>query len=210
MRQVPYHGNPGNACALACYPMVAQYLLPDAHITFEQLGVIAKWHPGYVIWAPPVYQWLMEQGICIADYDAIDYRAWAAEGVEGLKKSIPPKEFQWYQENTYDLDEVTRSLTQALRHSNFTSVHRKPSWGDVVAEYRKPGICDLVLNLNALNGQPGFVSHRVVLIQLSENQVVFHDPNADGSGAYRHEPLKHFQTVFESIESSELVRYSRA
>lgn len=49
MKQAPYQPNPGNACALACYTMIAQYLLPKEHITFEQLGVIGNWRKGYVI-----------------------------------------------------------------------------------------------------------------------------------------------------------------
>ena len=37
-------------------------LLPDAGITFEQLGKVADWHPGYVVWEAPAFVWLMERG----------------------------------------------------------------------------------------------------------------------------------------------------
>ena len=86
MKQVPYHGNPGNACALACYTMVAQYLLPDMHITFEQLAKLADWKEGYVVWGFPAWKWLMDQGLYVVDYDVIDYEAWAKDGVSGLRK----------------------------------------------------------------------------------------------------------------------------
>lgn len=55
MKQVPYHDNPGNACALACYTMVTQYLLPDVDITFEQLGQLSDWQPVYVVWETPAF-----------------------------------------------------------------------------------------------------------------------------------------------------------
>jgi len=46
MKQVPNHSNPGNACALACYTMIAQYLLPGRNITFKQLAKITDWKKG--------------------------------------------------------------------------------------------------------------------------------------------------------------------
>lgn len=208
MKQVPYHDNPGNACALACYTMIAQYLLPDAKITFEQLGKIAGWREGYVVWEFPIWRWLMDKHVFITDYDVIDYDAWANEGVSGLKSSIPEKEFKWYEENTYDLNEVTKQIRQAFAHPSLTYIHQKPTWNDVVAEYHKPGICDIVLNSRFLNRQKGFAAHRVVLVELTDKEVIFHDPNHDGSGEYRNEPIEHFRKAFENIESPALARYS--
>lgn len=208
MKDVPYHDNPGNACALACYTMVAQYLLPKANITFEQLAKIGNWREGYVVWEFPIWKWLMDKGIYITDYDVIDYDAWAKDGVSGLQNSIPAEEFNWYKENTYDLDEVTGHIQEAFAHSNFNYIRKKPDWDDVVAEYNRPGICDLVLNSHALNRKEGFAAHRVVIIEITDTEVVFHDPNYEGSGAYRHEPIDHFRKAFEAIESPALARYS--
>jgi len=210
MKQVPYRDNPGNACALACYTMVAQHLLPKEGISFEQLGKIAGWRKGYVVWEFPVWKWLMDRGVYITDYDAIDYKTWARDGVDGLKKSVPPKEFDWYNKNTYDLHEVTGHLQEVFAHNHFTFNQRKPTWENIVAEYNKPGICDIVLNSKALNREEGFAAHRVVLIEITDSEVIFHDPNHDGSGAYRHEPIQHFRRAFEAMESPALARYSLA
>jgi hypothetical protein len=35
--------------------MVAQYLLPDANITFEKLGKLSDWHLGYIVWEAPAF-----------------------------------------------------------------------------------------------------------------------------------------------------------
>lgn len=208
MKNVPYQDNPGNACALACYTMIAQYLLPDAGITFEQLGKVAGWRKGYVVWEFPIWKWLMDHGVYIVDYDVINYVAWAKDGVSGLQRSVPEEEFKWYQANTYDLKEVTAHIRKAFNHSNFSFIHRKPTWDDVLAEYNQPGICDIVLNSHALNSKEGFAAHRVVLIEVDNKEVVFHDPNYDGSGAYRHESVARFRKAFESMESPALARYS--
>lgn len=209
MRKVPYQNNPGNACALACYIMIAQYLLPDAGITFEQLGKVGDWRKGFVVWEFPIWKWLMDKGLHITDYDAIDYDAWVKDGVEGLKRSVPEEEFKWYETNTFNLNEVTGHIREVFDHSNFSFVHGKPTWEDVVTEYAKPGICDIVLNSRTLNHKEGFAAHRVVLIELNAKEVIFHDPNYDGSGEYRHESIEHFKKAFETIESPALARYSR-
>jgi hypothetical protein len=207
MRQVPYHDNPGNACALACYTMAAQYLLPDVGITFEQFGKIADWHPGYVVWEASVFPWLMDQGIRIVYYDVIDFEAWLSSGIEGLRKTIPPDELKWYQDNTYNFDGLAEHIKAMFAHPNFTYIQRGPTWEDIIAENAKPGICDVTLNSQILNHKEGFAAHRVVLIAITDEEVIFHDPNEDGSGAYRHEPITHFRKALDT-SSSCLVRYS--
>jgi hypothetical protein len=210
MQHIPYHPNPGNACALACYTMVGQYLLPDEQITFDQLSATANRREGYVVWEFPIWKWLMDRGVHITDYDVIDYHAWAKDGVSGLQNSVPADEFAWYKTNTYDLNEVTEHIQTAFDHPNFSFHHRKPTWDDVLAEYNKPGICDIVLNSKALNHEDGFAAHRVVLIEVTDSEVVFHDPNSKGDGAYRREPVAHFRKAFETIASPALARYSLA
>lgn len=208
MKQVPYHGNPGNACALACYTMAAQYLLPNKNFTFEQLAKIAGWRKGYVVWGFELWKYLMDQGIHVIDYDTFDYAAWANEGIEGLKKTVPPQELKFYEENTYDLEAESGLAQQMLEHPNFTNVKRKPTWDDVLSEFRKPGICDVTLNSRLLNHEQGFVIHRVILLDITSQEVIFHDPNGDWSGKNRREPLKFFRKVFETMEGPELARYS--
>jgi len=208
MKQAPYHDNPGNACALACYTMVAQYLLPDLNVTFEQLGKIGDWHKGYVIWEFPIWNWLLDRGIYISNYEPADEVSWANGGIEGLKKSISTEEFTWYEKNTYSLAAVTKDLQKTLINPHFTYIHRQPLWQDVINEHAKSGICDITLNLQALNHKDGLDVHRVVLLDITNTEVVFHDPNFSGSGIYRREPIGHFRKALENLESRALARYS--
>lgn len=208
MKKIPYHGNPGNACALACYTMTAQYLLPDKNLTFEKLAKIAHWRKGYVVWAFRVWEYLMDLGVHITDYDSIDYEAWITGGVKGLQASLPDQEFEYIRKNTYDLEEEGKLAKLALHHPNFTYILKKPTWEDVVKEFNKPGICELSLNSRQLNRCKGFALHRVVLIDITDKEVVIHDPNEDGSGSYRREPLEFFREVFETPEAPEICHYS--
>lgn len=207
MKNVPYHANPGNACALACYTMVAQYLLPDKRTSFEELAKLAEWKKGYLVWGFSVWEWLMNQGVHMIDYDVIDYEAWAKDGVEGLRKSVPVKEFKFYKDNTFDLELESKKVNLMLNHSNFTYVRRKPTWADVVREHEKPGVCDVTLNSRVLNQTDGFSLHRVALLDITDTKVVFNDPDKAGKGAGRRESLAHFRKSFEDVEAPELARY---
>lgn len=188
--------------------MAAQYLLPGRDITFERLAKIADWKKGYVVWGFPAWKWLMDQGLYMIDYDSIDYEAWAKEGAAGLKKSVPAKEFAYYEENTFDLEAESKRVTLMYDHPHFTYIQHTPIWDDIVNEFNKPGICDVTLNSRFLNRQKGFVGHRVILIDISDDEVVFHDPNHDGTGAYRRESINHFQQSVAAFGSPELARYS--
>lgn len=207
MREVPYHGNPGNACALACYTMAAQYLLPNENITFEQLGKIADWRPGYVVWAFPVWKWLMDRGLKITDYDVIDYDAWVKDGISGLKSTVSEKEFQFYEENTYDLEQTGKQAKAAFDHPNFTYFQKNLTWHDVLDNFNKPGICDISIDGRLLNDKPGFSLHRVLLVDITDEAVTFHDPNFENNGDYRKLPIQTFRSNFESLDSPELARY---
>lgn len=205
---VPYEANPGNACALACYTMVARYLLPNEDITFAKLAKIADHRPGYVVWGFAVWQWLMDRGVHISDMDIIDYEAWSRDGVSGLENSVSAEEFDFYRNNTFDLAAETQNITLVFGHRNFRYINKKVAWKNVETEFNKPGICDLTLNSRVLNHREGLVVHRVVLLDISDKFVIFHDPDGGASGAYRREPIDHFRRSFESLNGGEIARYS--
>jgi hypothetical protein len=190
--------------------MVGQYLLPEESISFEQLGEIADWHKGYVVWAYPVWQWMMDKGVKITDFDVIDYEGWANEGVEGLKAAVSEKNFKFYKKNSYDLEETSKQLSLVSTHPNFTYIKKKLSWQDVLEEFKKPGICDVSVDGRFLNRKDGFSLHRIVLIDITKNEVVFHDPTKENDGAYKSESVNFFREAFERIDGPEMARYSLA
>lgn len=205
---VPYHGNPTNSyCALACYTMVGQYLLPNAGITFEMFGELAEYKPGYVVWAYTVWKWMLEHGVHIVDQDISDQEVWAKDGLDGLKKSVSEKEFEYYETHTYDLEAVTQQLKLVIGHPNFKCSQKKLSWSDIVEEFSKSGICDITLDGRFLSRKPGFSVHRVVILDITKNYVIFHNPRVDNKGAFQKESVVHFRNAVEKLSGPELCRY---
>ena len=54
----------------------------------------------------------MDKGICVTDYDLINFEAWVAKGVDGLKSSVPEKEFAFYLAHTKDINVYTADINR--------------------------------------------------------------------------------------------------
>ena len=48
-----------------------------------------------IVWVFKFKFWITDKSIKVADYNITDYRLWAEKGTEGLKQSIPEREFDW-------------------------------------------------------------------------------------------------------------------
>lgn len=211
MKKVPYERNRGNSCALSCYTMVARYLFPDAKVSFDDLAKIAGFRVGYVVWGFPVWQWMIDRGAEIVDYDVVDYEAWAREGLEGYQKSVSAEHFGYVAGQTFDIEKDTQNLQKLFGDSAFSFVRKKVDWSDLVGEYEKPGICEVTLDAAVLDDGRGggeMSLHRVVLLGMEDGEVVFHDPNMAGTGAYRRVPTELFREAFLAVpDGAEICRY---
>ena len=205
MLNIPYISNPGKACALACYTMTAKYFFPE--ITFEQIAKISNWEPGYVIWPFKFWLWIMDKGIKVVDYDLIDLSKWADEGMSGLKKSLSKTELDYYQKNTKNLESYSLDIQKVLKHPNFTCYKRRPVFKDLENSFQKGAVCEVVLNSNILDGEKEFVMHRVVVLDITDKDIIFHDPRKAISRPKRKESRKLFEKAWLSLSEPELCSY---
>lgn len=205
---VPYVAAPKNACALACYTMVAKYFFPKT--TFAQIAKISAWEPGYIVWPFNFWKWIMDKGIVVEDYDLISLQAWASEGCEGLKRTVSEKEFKFYQENTKDLNKLTNSIRKVMRHKNFRYHQKKPTLLDLIIAHRTGGICEVVLDARTLDRKRGFSLHRVVILNINDKEVIFHDPRQKPRPA-RRESIELFKKAWlEAVSDPELCIYRKS
>lgn len=208
-KDIPYVGNPGNACALACYTMVAKHFFPEA--TFDEIARVSRWKQGYVVWEMPFWNWILQRDIAVTNYDAIDYQLWAQEGVEGLRKAVPPEEFQYYTEKTFDIESFSHDIRSLLDDPNFTHHKRNPSWDDLMHHIEQDAVCTVVLNADALDGNDGFGLHQVVILGITDTEVVFHDPRGEGrERPARKESVEHFRYAWlERVGAPSLTAYNK-
>ncbi len=207
MLKIPYVGSSENACALACYTMTAKYFFPKT--TFKQIAEISDWKPGYIVWSFKFWLWIMDKGIKITEYDRLSLQKWVDEGVEGLKKSVPKQELDYYVKNSKDLRGLIDDIRKVMRHKNFTHHARNPKFGDLTKALKENKVCEVVFNSRALNNREGLVLHRVVVLDVNNDAVVFHDPRSEPR-PYRKENIAHFtKSWLEETSEPELCIYSK-
>jgi hypothetical protein len=207
MLKIPYEKNPGNACALACYTMTARYFFPES--SFEQIAKISGWKPGFVIWPYKFWLWILDKGIKITDFDLIDAEAWANDGLEGLRKSISTREYEFYLANTKDIDSYSVDIKKVLAHPNFIYRRQKSEWEDLVHAVKSGGVCEAVLDARTLDKKEGFSLHRVVVPGVDNGYITFHDPRGEPCPA-RTEPIDLFRKAWlEVVDEPELCVYRR-
>lgn len=188
--------------------MTARAFFPQT--TFEQIAKICDWEPGYVIWPFRFWNWIMDRGIKVVEYNTLDYNLRVEIGIEGLRRSVPHKEFDFYLKNSKDLDSHTDDIRKAFKHPNFTFHRQTPSIPLLINAVSRADICEVVLNARALDGEKGFCLHRVVVLGFLDGNVVLHDPREDplpkrriSAGVFRHAWL-------EALTEPELCVYSGA
>lgn len=207
MLQIPYEKNPNNACALSCATMVARYFFPETR--WNDIAKIVGWEPGYVVWTFKFMLWMMDRGIRITDYDLIDYEAWASKGIEGLKASVSKKEFQFYLENTKDLNAYTKDIQNIMRHKNFTYHRQKPALADLENAYKAGSVCEVTLDSGTLDGKKEFILHRVVILDVTPTEVIFHDPRKEPRPARKEARAIFEKAWLHALDASELCVYAK-
>lgn len=208
MLDIPYEKNPGNACALACYTMTSRYFFPK--VIFKQIAKISEWTPGYVVWAFKFWLWIMDKGIKIVDYDIIDLQAWAEKGIEGLKENVSEKELKYYVEHTKDIESYSDDIKKVLAHPNFTHKQERPNWNDLLEAYEDGAVCEITLDSASLDQKEGFSMHRVVVLNLDDKFITFHDPRKNKFLPKRKESIELFQKAWlEKVDGPELCIYKK-
>jgi len=151
-------------------------------ITLEEIGKISNWEPGYVVWA-----------------------------FEGLRKFVSKKEFEFYMKNTKDIGSYQDDIKKVIRHPNFSQVKEKPTYENLETAAQEEKVCEIVLNSRTLRNQEGFVLHRVVILELDGNDVVYHDPSTKHGGPNQRAARDLFTKAWlDAVSEPELCIYSLA
>jgi hypothetical protein len=98
------------------------------------------------------------------------------EGLEGLKKSVSEKEFNFYLQNTKNLESYSKDIKKVLANPNFNFHKQKPTFEMLRNAIVSGNVCEIVLDPRKLRNEEGFSLHRVVVLEINNIEVTFHDP----------------------------------
>lgn len=162
-----------------------------------------------VAWGFKFWVWIMNKGVTVTDYDLFDIKAWVAQGEKGLKQSMSEKEFEYIDKHTKDLHVLRKDVQKVSQHPNFTYHQQKPTLELLSQSILKGNPCEVVLDSHTLDRVEGFALHRVVVLDVTDSEIIFHDPR-EVPRPHRRESINHFQKAWlKAVDGPELCVYSK-
>ncbi|MBN1283476.1 MAG: hypothetical protein JXA24_06880 [Proteobacteria bacterium] len=173
--KIPFFPNTGDGtrCFQAAMRMALAVLMPERTFTDEELDRISGKSPGKWTWPTAAMIWMMEHGLDVELVEEFDYAAFAARGGDYLVERYG-EEVAAAQMANSDVD-AEREL--ARRFSRLCHVdQRVPGRADLKERLDRGSVVIVNINAAALNLQPGYSGHFVVICEAGGDLVTLHDP----------------------------------
>ena len=131
--------------------------------------------------------------------------------MESLKNEMAEQEYNFIIKNTWQIDSYANDIKKVLEHPNFTFKRERPCWNDLQRAFEEGTVCEVVLDAVTLDEQDGdIVLHRVVILDINDREIIFHDPRTNKSMPIRKEHIELFKKAWLSVlDSPELCIYKK-
>jgi hypothetical protein len=164
-------------CLQAAYGMIRQYFEPQIHMEWDRWAEITGFVPEKGTWSMAGLMWFKDHGYDVVHIAEFDYVDFALRGPEYLVDALDEEVAKW------DIKFTDFKLEQA-RAARFLRtgiwVKRAPTINDMRAYLADGYLLKCTVNLNALNGKPGYLSHALVVKGITDTEVIMHDPGLPG------------------------------
>ncbi|MCD6476997.1 MAG: hypothetical protein J7K26_02425 [Candidatus Aenigmarchaeota archaeon] len=159
-------------CLQACMKMVLKYYFPEKDFSFEQINELMGLGKRK-LWSTPV------QAVVVLDDLGLNVKCYASfnfeEYVENPMQYIKNNYNDWKTILNYlDVDLDVRFLKEAI---NRNLVENKLlMFDDIIKFFKENAIIIVILNINKFENKEGYLGHAVVITDIGEDYVEFHDP----------------------------------
>jgi hypothetical protein len=160
-------------CLPASYAMIRRYFDPDLEIDWDVWSETVGFVPDKGSWSMAGLMWFKDNGYDVVHFAAFDYGDFALRGPEYLLEALDEELAKWDIEFTdFEIEQA-----RAVRFLRSRVWKKQVPIIDDIRSYLKDGyLVKCSVNLNALNGKPGYLSHAVVVKGITETDVILHDP----------------------------------
>lgn len=190
------------SCASANYAMVASAL--KLSYSLKDILQVTKSEIGFI----PFWKFLLENNnIEIIDFNESNLKVWAENGFDFFKKEIDGKTFDFLKERITDPNKYQEDLKFLFENESFKFFNQKPNVDLLKECFFKGYVCEVMLDPWLIYGEepPRYSLHRVFIVDINDNEIIFHDPAFDGEAFYKSDVVK-FEKAFQ-IAGAELVCY---
>jgi len=190
------------SCASANYTMVGEAL--NLKSDLNDILKVTKSELGFA----PFWRWLVEkQNVKIVDFSLNNLKDWAEQGFEKFNSQTDPKVVKFFTDRIKNVDDYQNDLKFLFESGKFSFINTRPTV-DLMKEYfSKDYACDVMLDPWLIYGDnPEWYSlHRVTVLDINGDEIIFHDPASDGAEFFK-STSANFEKAFQ-IEGAELTCY---
>ena len=199
---IPFYSafpTPGHAdgvhCVETCLKMILGYFEPGAEYSIEELEKITGKQPEKGSWSFQWSLWFTDHGYNVKHYTTFDFDAFIAEGLEYIRRDYGDEVADWQDKNS----DVETARSQAKDYLKKVEIAvKKPTIADIRKELDEGAVVKPMVNSRVLNGREGYEAHSVVVLDVDNEYVWFHDP---GLPAFENRKESHelFQKAMDSF-----------
>lgn len=175
--------------------MILKYFLPDRDFSWEELEKMSAKVPGKATWPAQMLLNLETMNFDVTIIESFDAKKFIKEGAEYLREEFGADVAEW-QVSHSDIPQE-QHLYQKMLDSGVHYEFRPPTLADIKHYLTEGYLVKVSLNSKHLNHKPGYVGHSVVVYDIDDEHIVFHDPGLPAQEA-RVETLEHFESAWAS------------
>ncbi len=172
---IPFFPNTGDGthCFQAAMKMALAVLMPERTFTYDELDRISQKLPGKWTWPTAAMIWMLDNGLDPELVENFDYEEFALRGGEYLLARYGEEVGRAQIEHS----DVEREMKFARHFVEFGRIIQKaPDLSDLVSRIADGAVLIVNINACALNQEPGYSGHFVVICDVEKNSIKIHDP----------------------------------
>lgn len=126
---------------------------------------------------------------------------------------VAEDEYKFILNNTWQIDSYSEDIKKVLAHPNFIFKRERPTLQNLKDAFQRGAVCEVVLDSLILDEQekPNKISlHRVVILDITDKEITFHDPRTNNPRPKRKENIELFTKAWlERLTVPELCIYEK-
>jgi hypothetical protein len=147
---------------------------PQSTFTWEQLEELTDFIPGHGAWVYAELLALHNYGLNAKLITGFDIERFIREGIDYIESEYGKQVADYERQHPHDYPKIKRQMQQALSQN---LVQTTPGRLDDVRQFiDNKWYVMMMLNSKALNGEPGYTGHRVLVYGYDDHGVIMHDP----------------------------------
>lgn len=174
MKDVPFYANREDdmSCTLAVYRSILRYFTGKEY-SWQEVEQLSGFQNGIAAWTVQIWTNLAKQGFDICMVENFDYASYLQKGMDYLQTIYKPEEIDWLlkHSNLANIKPFIPEFLKTIQHEQ-----RTPQLSDIDAMLKDKYLVTVQVNSRALNDQPGYVAHMVLVTQHDDAGYTAHDP----------------------------------